>query len=139
MFFVDVVSGDHFMKLDAMFVDILLWAVDNPAPSNLMVISETISQATELSSLLRHLESKGYNILVAHAEEAASPVLPPACLEWRLDTIFAGGNPINRTNYSRDVLNMIQNDLSFRRNDCHGKLVVLLFICHSYLFCGLLI
>ncbi|KAJ4904736.1 putative endonuclease or glycosyl hydrolase [Raphanus sativus] len=112
-------SGDHFMKLDAMFVDILLWAVDNPAPSNLMVISETISQATELSSLLRHLESKGYNILVAHAEEAASPVLPPACLEWRLDTIFAGGNPINRTNYSRDVLNMIQNDLSFRRNDCH--------------------
>lgn len=108
------------MKLDSMIVDILLWALDNPAPSNLMVISETISQETELSSLLQHLESKGYNILVAHAEEAASPVLPPACLEWRLDSLFSGGNPMNRTNYSRDVLNMIQNDLSLRRNDCHG-------------------
>ncbi|KAL0867085.1 hypothetical protein Bca101_046203 [Brassica carinata] len=114
------VSDDRYMKVDTMFVDILLWALDNPAPSNLMVISNTISHETELSSLLQDLESKGYNILVAHAEEAASPVLPPACLEWRLDTLFAGGNPINRTNYSRDVLNMIQNDLSFRRKGCHG-------------------
>ncbi|CAN6829378.1 unnamed protein product, partial [Brassica oleracea] len=73
---------------------------------------------TELSSLLQDLESKGYNIFVAHVEEAGSPVIPPACLEWRLDTLLAGGNPINRTNYSRDVLNMIQNDLSFRRKDC---------------------
>ncbi|CAN7135283.1 unnamed protein product, partial [Brassica rapa subsp. narinosa] len=76
-------------------------------------------EETELSSLLQDLESKGYNIFVAHAEEAASPVIPPACLEWRLDTLLAGGNPINRTNYSRDVLNMIQNDLSFRRKGCH--------------------
>ncbi|KAG2287659.1 hypothetical protein Bca52824_047263 [Brassica carinata] len=68
--------------------------------------------------LLQDLESKGYNIFVAHVEEAGSPVIPPACLEWRLDTLLAGGNPINRTNYSRDVLNMIQNDLSFRRKDC---------------------
>ncbi|KAL0867078.1 hypothetical protein Bca101_046196 [Brassica carinata] len=113
------VSNGRYMKVDTMFVDILLWALDNPAPSNLMVISNTISHETELSSLLQDLESKGYNILVAHAEEAASPVLPPACLEWRLDTLFAGGNPINRTNYSRDVLNMIQNDLSFRRKRCH--------------------
>ncbi|KAG2325667.1 hypothetical protein Bca52824_008395 [Brassica carinata] len=113
------VSNGRYMKVDTMFVDILLWALDNPAPSNLMVISNTISHETELSSLLQDLESKGYNILVAHAEEAASPVLPPACLEWRLDTLFAGGNPINRTNYSRDVLNMIQNDLSFRRKGCH--------------------
>ncbi|KAG2325665.1 hypothetical protein Bca52824_008393 [Brassica carinata] len=96
------VSNGRYMKVDTMFVDILLWALDNPAPSNLMVISNTISHETELSSLLQDLESKGYNILVAHAEEAASPVLPPACLEWRLDTLFAGGNPINRTNYSRD-------------------------------------
>lgn len=96
--------------------------MDNPAPSNLLVISETISQETELSSLLQDLESKGYNIFVAHVEEAGSPVIPPACLEWRLDTLLAGGNPINRTNYSRDVLNMIQNDLSFRRKDCDGKL-----------------
>lgn len=93
-----------------------------------MVISNTISEETELSSLLQDLESKGYNIFVAHAEEAASPVIPPACLEWRLDTLLAGGNPINRTNYSRDVLNMIQNDLSFRRKGCHGKLVVLVHI-----------
>ncbi|KAL0725563.1 hypothetical protein Bca4012_040162 [Brassica carinata] len=85
------VSNGRYMKVDTMFVDILLWALDNPAPSNLMVISNTISHETELSSLLQDLESKGYNILVAHAEEAASPVLPPACLEWRLDTLFAGG------------------------------------------------
>ncbi|KAH0884794.1 LOW QUALITY PROTEIN: hypothetical protein HID58_060890 [Brassica napus] len=36
-------------------------------------------------------QSKGYNIFVAHTEKAASPVLPPACLEWRLDTLLAGG------------------------------------------------
>ncbi|CAN7057102.1 unnamed protein product [Brassica rapa subsp. trilocularis] len=76
-------------------------------------------EETELSSLLQDLESKGYNIFVAHAEEAASPVLPPACLEWHFNTLIAGGNPNNRTNYSRDVLNMIQNDLSFRRKGCH--------------------
>ncbi|RID65154.1 hypothetical protein BRARA_D00371, partial [Brassica rapa] len=113
------VSGDPGMKHNTMFLDILLWALDNPAPSNLMVISNTISEETELSSLLQDLESKGYNIFVAHAEEAASPVLPPACLEWHFNTLIAGGNPNNRTNYSRDVLNMIQNDLSFRRKGCH--------------------
>ncbi|KAF3553376.1 hypothetical protein F2Q69_00015264 [Brassica cretica] len=111
---------DPSVKLGNMFVDILSWALDHPAPSNLMVISKAISQETELSSLLQDLESKGYNILVAHAEEAASPVLPPACLEWHFNTLIAGGNPITRTNYSRDhVLSMVQNDLSFLRIDSH--------------------
>ncbi|KAF2604507.1 hypothetical protein F2Q70_00026727 [Brassica cretica] len=32
-------------------------------------------------------------------DEAGSPVIPPACLEWRLDTLLAGGNPINRTTH----------------------------------------
>ncbi|CAF2267268.1 unnamed protein product [Brassica napus] len=110
---------DPSVTLGNMFVDILSWALDHPAPSNLMVISKAISQETELSSLLQDLESKGYNILVAHAEEAASPVLPPACLEWHFNTLIAGGNPITRTNYSRDVLSIVQNDLSFLRKDCH--------------------
>lgn len=132
-FFAVIVSKDEdpSVKLGNMFVDILSWALDHPAPSNLMVISKAISQETELSSLLQDLESKGYNILVAHAEEAASPVLPPACLEWHFNTLIAGGNPITRTNYSRDVLSMVQNDLSFLRINSHGKLVVLVLICHS--------
>ncbi|CAF1851183.1 unnamed protein product [Brassica napus] len=81
------VSGDPDMKLNTMFLDILLYM------------------------------GIGQSCTIKFAE-AGSPVIPPACLEWRLDTLLAGGNPINRTNYSRDVLNMIQNDLSFRRKDC---------------------
>lgn len=76
-----------------MFADILVWAVYNPAQSNLMVVSKTISQETlELSSLLHDLESKGYNIFIAHAEHATPPMLPPASFEWHLDTLLLEGN-----------------------------------------------
>ncbi|CAH8351164.1 unnamed protein product [Eruca vesicaria subsp. sativa] len=67
-------------------------------------------------------------IFSLHAEDAASPVLPPACLEWHLDTLLAGGKPINRTNHSLDEVNVIQNDLSCWRkeNQRHGKLRIIL-------------
>ncbi|VVB04952.1 unnamed protein product [Arabis nemorensis] len=58
-----------------MLVDIVLYALDNPAPSNLLVISKDISEETALFTLLQALDSKGYNILVAQTEEVASAVL----------------------------------------------------------------
>ncbi|CAH8337918.1 unnamed protein product [Eruca vesicaria subsp. sativa] len=91
---------DPYVELDTMFSDILLWAIDNPAPSNLMVISRNISKETELLSLLQHLDSRGYNILVAHAEEAASTVVPfSVSFEWVLKVLFSEGNPLTSATF----------------------------------------
>ncbi|CAH8384540.1 unnamed protein product [Eruca vesicaria subsp. sativa] len=97
-----VVIGNQnpYVELDTMFLDILLWAIDNPAPSNLMVISKSISKETELLSLLQHLDSRGYNILVAHAEEAASTVVPfSVSFEWVLKVLFSEGNPLTSATF----------------------------------------
>ncbi|KFK40366.1 hypothetical protein AALP_AA3G364500 [Arabis alpina] len=87
-------------QVDQMLVDILLWALDNPAPSNLLVISKDMSEETELLKLLQALESKGYNILVAHTEEAASAVLAyTESSEWlskSLKSLFGGVHPIEK-------------------------------------------
>ncbi|KAJ4904553.1 Uncharacterized protein Rs2_18504 [Raphanus sativus] len=108
-----------FLELDTMLADILVWALHNPAPSNLMVISKIISHETELLRLLCDLESKGYSIFIAHAEEATPPMLPPGSLEWHLDELLAGRKPISRANYSRHKINMIQNDISRWSHDNH--------------------
>lgn len=121
--FILIVSRDDgtFLELDTMLADILVWALHNPAPSNLMVISKIISHETELLRLLCDLESKGYSIFIAHAEEATPPMLPPGSLEWHLDELLAGRKPISRANYSRHKINMIQNDIS---RWSHGRLVI---------------
>ncbi|CAN6885827.1 unnamed protein product, partial [Brassica oleracea] len=110
-----LVSSDDatYLELDTLLADILVWAVHNPAPSNLMVISKIISHETELLHLLHDSESKGYSIFIAHADEATPPRLPPGSLEWHLDELLAGSKPISlAVNYSRDKINMIQNDIS---------------------------
>ncbi|VVB05820.1 unnamed protein product [Arabis nemorensis] len=98
---------DYYMEVDKMLVDIVLWALDNPAPSNLLVISKDISEETK--SLLQALESKDYNILFAQLEEAPSAVLRcterPKCLLKVPKSLFGGGNPIDQRGSAQGVPN----------------------------------
>lgn len=114
--------GDDSAEVDKMLVDILLWALENPAPSNLMVISKDISEETELSNLLQALKLKDYNILIAQSEEAASAVLCcTASSEWLSKSIFGVGDPIDQSGSSRGVPNKGK-----KRKKLHGKLVDLI-------------
>ncbi|XP_024388223.1 uncharacterized protein [Physcomitrium patens] len=55
--------GSETAVLKTMIVDIALWAISNPAPSNVFLISAT--RDTTFRDLVSGLHSKGYNIFLA--------------------------------------------------------------------------
>ncbi|KFK34822.1 hypothetical protein AALP_AA5G197500 [Arabis alpina] len=97
-------NPDDSEEVDQMLVDILLWALDNPAPSNLLIISKVIPEETELLTLLRALESKDYNILFAQNEEAASADVLSKSIR----------NPIDQSGATRGVPNNANKE-----KECH--------------------
>ncbi|CAL9245749.1 unnamed protein product [Arabidopsis halleri] len=59
-------------RVARMFLDILLWAVDNPDPANLMIISNNFSEHKLFVKTLSYLNKRGYNVLLAEPGKVAS-------------------------------------------------------------------
>lgn len=74
-------------------VDMLLWAVDNPAPANYLLISGD----RDFSNALHQLRMRRYNILLAQPFQACSappPLTAAAKIVWLWTTLSSGGPPL---------------------------------------------
>lgn len=72
-------------------VDMLFWAVDNPAPANYLLISGD----RDFSNALHQLRMRRYNILLAQPQKASAPLVAAAKSVWLWTTLLAGGSPLN--------------------------------------------
>ncbi|XP_050223391.1 uncharacterized protein LOC126673337 [Mercurialis annua] len=68
-------------------VDMLFWAVDNPAPGNYLLISGD----RDFSNALHQLRMRRYNILLAQPQRASAPLLAAAKSVWLWTSLVAGG------------------------------------------------
>lgn len=62
-----ILSGDKHARVHNMLVDIVLWALENPAtyfePKTLMVFSKNVEPGTDFRNALEALEKRYYNVL----------------------------------------------------------------------------
>ncbi|XVE77494.1 hypothetical protein DITRI_Ditri13aG0067200 [Diplodiscus trichospermus] len=72
-------------------VDMLFWAVDNPAPANYLLISGD----RDFSNALHQLRMRRYNILLAQPLKASAPLVAAAKSVWLWMSLSAGGPPLS--------------------------------------------
>ncbi|GLT50567.1 hypothetical protein SLA2020_240450 [Shorea laevis] len=72
-------------------VDMLFWAVDNPAPANYLLISGD----RDFSNALHQLRMRRYNILLAQPQKASAPLVAAAKSVWLWTSLSAGGPPLS--------------------------------------------
>ncbi|CDY23082.1 BnaC07g31050D [Brassica napus] len=82
-------------------VDMLLWAVDNPAPANFMLISGD----RDFSNALHQLSMRRYTILLAQPPRASAPLVAAAKNVWLWTSLASGGPPLTSGESSRLVNN----------------------------------
>ncbi|KAK9054840.1 hypothetical protein SSX86_025919 [Deinandra increscens subsp. villosa] len=87
-------------------VDMLFWAVDNPAPCNYLLISGD----RDFSNALHQLRMRKYNILLAQPQKASVSLLAAAKSVWLWTSLLAGGPPL--TNISEPDDNSIHAPVS---------------------------
>ncbi|XP_030529426.1 uncharacterized protein LOC115740149 [Rhodamnia argentea] len=75
-------------------VDMLFWAVDNPAPANYLLISGD----RDFSNALHQLRMRRYNILLAQPQKASAPLQAAAKTVWLWTSLVAGGPPLTSVN-----------------------------------------
>ncbi|XP_011023882.1 PREDICTED: endo-1,4-beta-xylanase B-like isoform X6 [Populus euphratica] len=71
-------------------VDMLFWAVDNPAPANYLLISGD----RDFSNALHQLRMRRYNILLAQPPTASAALVAAAKSVWLWTSLLAGGRPL---------------------------------------------
>ncbi|CAL0316535.1 unnamed protein product [Lupinus luteus] len=71
-------------------VDMLFWAVDNPAPANYLLISGD----RDFSNALHQLRMRRYNILLAQPQKASAPLVAAAKSVWLWTSLLAGKPPL---------------------------------------------
>lgn len=71
-------------------MDMLFWAVDNPAPANYLLISGD----RDFSNALHQLRMRRYNILLAQPQKASAPLQAAAKTVWLWTSLVAGGPPL---------------------------------------------
>ncbi|KAM7274615.1 hypothetical protein ACFE04_016481 [Oxalis oulophora] len=82
-------------------VDMLFWAVDNPAPANFMLISGD----RDFSNALHQLRMRRYNILLAQPQKASAPLVAAAKSVWLWTNLLAGGPPLTTGESSQLISN----------------------------------
>ncbi|KAL9672364.1 hypothetical protein QQ045_028614 [Rhodiola kirilowii] len=83
-------------------VDMLLWAVDNPAPANYLLISGD----RDFSNALHQLRMRRYNILLAQPQKASVPLVAAAKTVWLWTKLITGGLPLSHEESSQLVINI---------------------------------
>ncbi|KAI3695020.1 hypothetical protein L1987_78008 [Smallanthus sonchifolius] len=74
-------------------VDMLFWAVDNPAPGNYLLISGD----RDFSNALHQLRMRKYNILLAQPQKASVSLVAAAKSVWLWTSLLAGGPPLTNS------------------------------------------
>ncbi|KAG7566683.1 NYN domain limkain-b1-type [Arabidopsis suecica] len=82
-------------------VDMLFWALDNPAPANFMLISGD----RDFSNALHGLRMRRYNVLLAQPLKASVPLVHAAKTVWLWTSLSAGGIPFTRAESLQLVAN----------------------------------
>ena len=90
-------------------VDMLFWAVDNPAPANYLLISGD----RDFSNALHQLRMRRYNILLAQPQKASAPLIAAARSVWLWTNLVAGGFPLTSGESSQlaDCSNMFNPEM----------------------------
>uniref|UniRef100_A0A1J3GLW8 Meiosis arrest female protein 1 n=1 Tax=Noccaea caerulescens TaxID=107243 RepID=A0A1J3GLW8_NOCCA len=78
-------------------VDMLLWAIDNPAPANFLLISGD----RDFSNALHQLSMRRYTILLARPPHASAPLVAAAENVWLWTSLASGGPPLTSVESSR--------------------------------------
>ncbi|KNA21772.1 hypothetical protein SOVF_040220 [Spinacia oleracea] len=71
-------------------VDMLFWAVDNPAPANYLLISGD----RDFANALHQLRMRRYNILLAHPFQASAVLVAAAKSVWLWTSLVDGSPPL---------------------------------------------
>ncbi|KAD3067513.1 hypothetical protein E3N88_35393 [Mikania micrantha] len=79
-------------------VDMLFWALDNPAPCNYLLICGD----RDFSNALHQLRMRKYNILLAQPQKASLSLVAAAKCVWQWTSLLAGGRPLTNTDGSVD-------------------------------------
>ncbi|KAG9459944.1 hypothetical protein H6P81_004452 [Aristolochia fimbriata] len=77
-------------------VDMLFWAVDNPAPANYLLISGD----RDFSNALHQLRLRRYNILLAQPQNVSAPLVAAAKNVWLWTSLVGGGPPLSNCDSS---------------------------------------
>ncbi|KAL3538343.1 hypothetical protein ACH5RR_001709 [Cinchona calisaya] len=94
-------------------VDMLFWAVDNPAPANYLLISGD----RDFSNALHQLRMRRYNILLAQPQKASVPLLAAAKSVWLWTSLVTGGPALTSNEASQFVTNGL--GVSFNSDKSH--------------------
>lgn len=89
-------SGDKDAMLGRFLVDFMMWAVDNPAPANIiLVLGDNMSRRQELFKIaLGQVNMLSYNIHFAYPQNATCPSFPSVHIKWLWESLSLGGNPV---------------------------------------------
>lgn len=91
-------------------VDMLFWAVDNPAPANYLLISGD----RDFSNALHQLRMRRYNVLLAQPLKASHALVAAAKSVWLWTNLVAGGSPLpcGESTQPANVNNSLNSELS---------------------------
>ncbi|XP_010546431.1 PREDICTED: meiosis arrest female protein 1 [Tarenaya hassleriana] len=81
-------------------VDRFLWALENPAPANFMLICGD----RDFSNAFHQLRMKRYNILLAQPQKASAPLVAAASSVWLWTSLIVGGYPLTCNDSSQVVV-----------------------------------
>ncbi|TMW90365.1 hypothetical protein EJD97_015828, partial [Solanum chilense] len=99
--------------------DMLLWAVDNPAPANYLLISGD----GDFSNAIHQLRMRKYNILLAQPVYASPALAVAATNVWQWTTLAAGRSPPEFA-FSTNTLRPISKPISANQpafSDAHAN------------------
>lgn len=80
-------------------VDMLFWAVDNPAPANYLLISGD----RDFSNALHQLRMRRYNILLAQPQQASAALVTAAKSVWLWTSLSTGGSALTNSESAQFV------------------------------------
>ncbi|KAL6008832.1 hypothetical protein ACLOJK_022058 [Asimina triloba] len=80
-------------------VDMLFWAVDNPAPANYLLISGD----RDFSNALHQLRMRRYNILLAQPQNVSAALVAAAKSVWLWTSLVAGGQALQNSSTSQNA------------------------------------
>ncbi|KAJ3683892.1 hypothetical protein LUZ60_014119 [Juncus effusus] len=87
-------------------VDMLFWAIDNPPPANILLISGD----RDFCNALHKLRMRRYNILLAHAPSVSQTLIAAAKTVWHWKSLVVGEPPLSEPSYVSSFAKEVKDD-----------------------------